>query len=495
MQPSALLFDQLEPAPVWRHFATLCRIPRPSRHEAAVRDHLVGWAVGRGLTASTDAAGNLLIRKPASAGREERPSLVLQAHLDMVCQKRAGSAHDFLRDPIRPVLRDGWVMAEDTTLGADNGIGVALALATLEAEDLPHGPLEVLLTVDEESGMSGAHGLSDDVLTGCLILNLDTEDWGQVYLGCAGGVDVNVEHRFATEPSPPGWTGLRIAVGGLAGGHSGVDIHLERGNAIKLLVRILDELSAQGLRLASLEGGSARNALPRDAVATVACPPEQVARVQASIERLQSVLREELAGVDEGVVLSVETGESLPATVLAATEQHRLLAALAASPHGVRRWSQRVPGVVETSNNLGIVRLEAGADGAAHLTHFNANFMVRSLLASGCGRLAEEIVGLFSLIGARAVTAGAYPGWTPNPASPLLAWFQAVYQREFGAAADVKVIHAGLECGILAAKYPGLDIVSFGPDIRGAHAPGERVSVESVGLAWRLLTALLAASL
>jgi dipeptidase D len=484
MQPLAPPWDQLEPAPVWRHFATLCAIPRASRHEAALRDHLLAWATARELPARVDAAGNLLIRKPASAGREDRPTMILQGHLDMVCQKRAGSSHDFLRDPIRPVLRDGWLAAEDTTLGADNGIGVALALAALEAENLPHGPVEVLLTVDEESGMSGAHGLSADVLTGRLMLNLDTEDWGQVYLGCAGGVDVNVDHALATVSTPAGWIGLRLTVGGLLGGHSGVDIHLERGNAIKLLVRALGELAALGLGVAGLEGGSARNALPRDAEAALACPPGRLAAAQAAVARLQDVLREELAGVDEGVSLGLETLEGPPQTVLAAEDQRRLLAALAAAPHGIRRWSRRVPGVVETSNNFGIARLVAG--------RFDANFMVRSLLASGSAQLAEEIVGLFALIGARSETAGAYPGWTPNPASPLLAWFQAVHQREFGTPAEVKVIHAGLECGILAAKYPGLDIVSFGPDIRGAHAPGERVSVESVGLAWRLLGALLA---
>lgn len=480
MQP----FDTLEPAPVWRHFATLCRFPRPSHHEAALRDHLQAWAAGLGLAATVDATGNLLVRKPASPGREDRPTLVLQGHLDMVCQKRTGSAHDFHRDPIRPVQRDGWLVAEDTTLGADNGIGVSLALAALEAEDLPHGPLEVLLTVDEESGMSGAHGLSADALKGRLMLNLDTEDWGQVYLGCAGGVDVNVEHRLSTAPTPPDWIGLRLVVGGLLGGHSGVDIHLERGNAIKLLVRALGELADLGLGLASLEGGTARNALPRDAEALLACPPERLPEARAVVARLLDTAREELAGVDDAVTLDVEVLESPPSSTLTAEDQRSLLAALAAAPHGVRRWSQRVPGVVETSNNFGVARLAEGS--------FSANFMVRSLLPSGFAQLAQEIAGLFGLIGAQARTAGAYPGWTPNPASKLLTWFQTVHRREFGAPAEIKVIHAGLECGILAAKYPGLDIVSFGPDIRGAHAPGERVSVESVGLAWRLLTALLA---
>lgn len=336
--------------------------------------------------------------------------------------------------------------------------------------------------------MSGAHGLAPDALTGRLMLNLDTEEWGQVYLGCAGGADVNVVHTLATSPTLAGHTGWQLEVGGLQGGHSGVDIHLERGNAIKLLIRALSTLQPLGLQLAELDGGSARNALPRDAPARLALPAERTAEAADLVAQLQERLREELAGTDDAPTLVLTPLDTPPPISLAPGEQTRLLAALAAAPHGVRRWSQRVPGVVETSNNLGIVRLEAALGGA----NFSANFMVRSLLASATAQLAEEIVGLFRLIDAQAEISGAYPGWTPNPDSPLLAWYQTVHQREFGAPAQVEVIHAGLECGILAAKFPGLDAISFGPDIRGAHAPGERVSVESVALAWRLLTALLA---
>lgn len=478
------VFDPLQPAPVWRHFATLCRIPRPSRHEAALRDALLAWAQERGLGTQMDQTGNLILRKPATPGREDRPILVLQGHLDMVCQKRAGSPHDFLRDPVVPVLKDGWIVAEDTTLGADNGIGVALALAVLEASDLAHGPLEVLLTVDEESGMSGAHGLTGDALQGRLMLNLDTEDWGQVYLGCAGGVDVNVELRLATESAPPAWQAWRLKLEGLAGGHSGVDIHLERGNAIKLLVRALSALAPEGIRLMSLAGGTARNALPRDGEAVIAAPPGSAGVLQTRVDQLQRTMGEELRGIEEGLTLTLAPLAALPAQVLADHAQCQLLAALNAAPHGVRRWSPQLPGVVETSNNLGIARLDGG--------HFHGNFMVRSLRASGSAQLAEEIAGLFGLIGASVAKTGAYPGWTPRPSSPLLAWFQTIHARDFGAPAQVKVIHAGLECGILAAKYPDLDIISFGPDIRGAHAPGERVSVESVARVWRLLTTLLA---
>jgi dipeptidase D len=474
----------LEPRAVWTHFATLCAWPRPSKGEAPLRDHLRQWALDRGLAAEIDGAGNLLIRKPAAPGRAGAPGVILQAHLDMVCQKNDGVSHDFTRDPIRPVLRDGWLSAEATTLGADNGIGVALILAALASDTLAHGPLEALLTVDEEAGMGGARGLAADSLAGSLMLNLDTEEWGQFYLGCAGGMDVNVSRAAAAEPTPAGYRSLRIELRGLRGGHSGVDIHEERGNAVKLLVRVLLDLGERlPMRLAALRGGSARNALPREAFATVAVPAERTAALAARLADWQALLRDELAGVDEALTLGCAPAET--SQVLAASEQTIWLRSLHAAPHGVRRMSRQVPGVVETSDNLGMVDI-APAGGTA-------NFMVRSLRASAAEALAGEIVGLFALSGTQAATAGQYPGWQPNPDSPLLALCQSVYRREFGAEASLHVIHAGLECGLIAARYPGLDIVSFGPTIRGAHAPGESVAVASVGKTWQLLQAILTA--
>jgi dipeptidase D len=478
------VFAGLQPASVWAHFATLCAIPRASKQEAALREHLQAWAEQRGLEAVVDAAGNLIIRKPASAGREGWPGVILQAHLDMVCQKNSASEHDFSRDPIRPVRRDGWLIAEETTLGADNGIGVALMLAALEDASLVHGPLEVLLTVDEEAGMGGARGLAPGILRGSLMLNLDTEAWGEFYLGCAGGLDVNVERRGQSEPLPAGYQPCRISLSGLRGGHSGVDIHEERGNAIKLLVRVLRQLEGQfSLRLAGLNGGSARNALPREAFASIALPAGVQAGLPGVLSEMQSLLRQELSGVEAGLTL-----ELLPAEfeqVMALAEQKLWLASLHAAPHGVRRMSRQVPGVVETSNNLGMVDLRPDAG--------SCNLMVRSLLGSGSLALADEIVSLFQLSGTVAEKSGFYPGWTPNPASPLLALCQAVYRRDFAAESEVQVIHAGLECGIIGAKYPGLDIVSFGPTIHGAHAPGESVEIGSVARCWSLLKAILAA--
>ncbi len=480
---------ELEPSLVWRHFATLLRIPRPSKLEAALRAHLKQWADNRGLATVVDDAGNLLIRKPATPGMEDRPTVVLQAHLDMVCQKNSGTAHDFERDAIRAELRDGWLIAPETTLGADNGIGVALALALLESDDTPHPALEVLLTVDEEAGMGGARGLADGLLQGTLMINLDTEDWGEFFLGCAGGADVNVSFDFVTETLPTDMAPYTLAISGLRGGHSGVDIHLGRGNAIKLLIRLLHALSKRfggDLRWCDFEGGSARNALPREATAGIALPPALEKEAAALVGAYQQTLRDELAGVDDQVCVRFERRQAGSPQAIAIADHARLLAALHAAPHGVHRMSQRVAGVVETSNNLGIVRL---ADGRCE-----ANLMVRSLLESGTESLAGQITSLFELAGATVSIEGQYPGWAPNPESRLLALFQQVYQREYDAGpAAVKVIHAGLECGIIKARYPQLDIVSFGPDIRGAHAPGERVRVESVAQCWHLLRAVIAA--
>jgi dipeptidase D len=482
-------FDQLAPAAVWKHFALLCRIPRQSKQEAELREHLRGWADALGLATSVDATGNLLVRKPASPGRERAPGVVLQGHLYMVCKKNSDSLHDFSKDPIRPMLRqDGYLAAQDTTLGADNGIGVAMILAVLEDPTLAHGPIEALFTIDEEAGMGGAHGLAPGMLQGRLMLNLDTEEWSEFYLGCAGGLDVNVSRPGHAEAAPPSHAAWRLSLLGLRGGHSGVNIHEERGNAIKLLVRALQALRLDGgdgpWRLASLRGGTARNALPREAFAVVTVPQAQAELITAHAARWEALLRQEIGDVEPGLSLSVTPDTA--GQVLSLAEQTVWLDSLHAAPHGVRRMSRRVPGVVETSNNLGMVDLQP--------TGGDCNFMVRSLIDSGSQALADEILSLFRLSGTRAEASGHYPGWTPNPDSPLLAVCQRVYRDEFGGESSVQVIHAGLECGIIAAKYPGMDIVSFGPTIRGAHAPGEAVEVESVGRTWQLLKAVLAAA-
>jgi len=332
--------------------------------------------------------------------------------------------------------------------------------------------------------MGGARGLPAGLLQGRLMLNLDTEEWGEFYLGCAGGLDVNVSRPGVAEALPAGHACLRIDLHGLRGGHSGVDIHEERGNAIKLLVRILRDVEEKfPMRLAELSGGSARNALPRETFATIVVPTGQTTALAVCLAAWQTLLRQELRGVDDGLVVSLAPGQA--EEVMSAVDQAIWLASLHAAPHGVWRRSLSLPGVVETSNNLGMVAVNPRGG--------NCNFMVRSLLDSGSTALADQIVSLFALSGTVAEKSGHYSGWTPDPASPLLALCQKVYRDEFGCESRVQVIHAGLECGIIAAKYPGLDIVSFGPTIRGAHAPGEAVEVATVGRTWQLLKAILAA--
>lgn len=480
---AASVFAGLAPAAVWRHFATLCAVPRASKEEGALRTTLEAWAKGRGLATEVDAVGNLLIRKPARPGREQAPTIVLQAHLDMVTQKNSDSAHDFSKDPIRPVLQDGWVVAPETTLGADNGMGVAMALAVLEDEALSHGALEVLFTIDEETGMTGAHGLVPGQLKARLMLNLDTEEWGEFYLGCAGGLDVDITGALSGEPVPAGFSVVALCVRGLRGGHSGIDIHEGRGNAIRALVSVVKSLRASaGARLASFDGGTARNAIPREATALVALSPDAMLRLDGLLATEQERLRREVGAVDPG--LAVVRAEGSAAQVLAAAAEERWLTALSTAPYGVARMSTDVEGVVETSNNLGVVHL---APGEGH-----ANLMVRSLVDAEAAALANAIAAHFTRAGLQAALSGEYPGWKPNPGSQLLAKCQAVYRDTFHADSHVKVIHAGLECGIIGAKYPGLDTVSCGPTIRGAHAPGERVEVASVERCYRLVSTLLA---
>lgn len=479
-------FENLQPQIVWAHFATLCAIPHPSLHEAALIEHLISWAQARGIESAVDDAGNLILKKPASLGREGQPGVILQGHLDMVCQANAGTQHDFERDPINAVVRDGWVVAEDTTLGADNGIGVALALAALEEPGLIHPPLEVLLTVNEESGMDGARGLAPGTLQGKTLINLDTEEWGHFYLGCAGGVDVEVRHDCAREDVPPGYALLRFEVSGLRGGHSGIDIHLGRGNAIKLLAEALHDLSAHtDLRLIEMQGGTARNAIPREAFATCALPVAMASNIDEWVRHRHEAWRQRFVEADANVSFACQHYDTAPETSIARTEQDRLLAFLNSAANGVARVSDDFPGVTDTSSNLGVLALEQGA--------FKATFKVRSLHDARADALADKLIAHASFYGFQAWKDGAYPGWTPNPASNLLVLCQRVYAEQFGQPAGLQVIHAGLECGLLAASYPHLDMISFGPDIRGAHAPGERVEIESVARCWQLLKAVLQA--
>jgi dipeptidase D len=476
--PAASVFDNLEPQAVWRHFATLCAIPRPSKHEAALVAHLTTWAQARGIASRIDAAGNLIFSKPATTGRENAPGIILQGHLDMVCQQTSGHAHDFQRDPIAPEIDAGWLLARHTTLGADNGIGVALALAALEDDNLPHGALEVLLTVDEEAGMGGAHGLQAGTLQGSILLNLDTEEWGAFYLGCAGGVTVEASLPVATTSTPADWQGAELRVDGLRGGHSGIDIHQPRAHATRVLLATLPELP-QLFEVATLSGGDAINALPRSANALLALPPEAFAKLADAVRQAETALRQQWRE-EPDLSLSL-TPAPRPEQIL--TQWREQFAALHALPYGIAAMSADFQGVVATSNNL--APLEVSPTGV------RASFLVRSLTDAKRDELANAIIQNIQSLGGTATAQGAYPGWTPDPDAPLLHRCLAIYEQEFGGRPRLEVIHAGLECGLLAHSHPQLAMLSFGPDIRGAHAPGERVEIASVSKCWQLLTCLL----
>ena len=520
----------LHPTIVWSHFATLCETPRPSYKEAALKAKLSAWAAEHGIAAREDAVGNLILSKAASSGCEQQPGVILQGHLDMVCQANSGTVHDFERDAISTVVRDGWLIAENTTLGADNGIGVALALAALEAPGLVHPPLEVLLTINEESGMDGARGLAVGELQGKTLINLDTEEWGHFYLGCAGGVDVEIRATCEQEVIPDDYALLRFDVSGLRGGHSGIDIHQGRGNAIKLLAEALRDLSAHSdVRLIEMSGGTARNAIPREAYALCALPIAVAASIDEWVKHRHVSWQTRYAVIDAKVAFAADhlpplrgkdgmgvehlttenptpslalpdetTSHStksasgqvagyLPGGGYALTNEarDRILAFLDTAMNGVASMSADFDGVTDTSSNLGVLGLHEGK--------FKATFKVRSLHDARATALANKLVGYAQSYDLQAWTDGAYPGWTPNPAAPLLALCQQVYRTRYGQPAGLQVIHAGLECGLLAASHPHLDMISFGPDISGAHAPGERVEIASVARCWELLQDILQA--
>jgi dipeptidase D len=483
------VFDALEPQAVWRHFATLCAIPRPSKHEAALMRHLQQWAKAHDIAARRDATGNLILAKPATPGRENAPGIILQGHVDMVCE-RAAPEHDFLRDPIRPEAADGWLMARHTTLGADNGIGVALALAAAEDAELPHGPLEILLTVDEEAGMGGAHGLEAGSLRGRFLLNLDTEEWGAFYLGCAGGVtlEADFDARAVAAPLPPGAQVFRLQLEGLVGGHSGIDIHRPRAHAIRQMLALLTReatKAAGDFPLLQLQGGTVFNALPRSAFADLALAPAQHAALADLLARYTQRLQLAYPQESATLTLTPSPASGLPEEALAAAIWRPLLRDIAALPFGVAAMSRDFPGVVETSNNLAPLHVAPG--------HCRCSLLARSQDDAARDALAEDIARQIHASGGSARFVGAYPGWKPDPASILLQQAQTVYRQSFAHAPRLEVIHAGLECGLFARSHPQLEMLSFGPDIRGAHAPGERVNIASVGHCWRFLRRLLTA--
>ena len=475
----------LEPAAVWRQFDTILTIPRASKDEGRMRRHVLDVAARRGCDHTVDATGNVVVRKPASAGRETAPVAILQSHLDMVQEKNADVAHDFATDAIVPRREGDYLNATGTTLGSDNGIGVAAMLAVLEATDLAHGPLELLFTIDEETGLTGAAQLDASLLSGRRLINLDSEEEGVVYVGCAGGGDSQIALGVRASAAGDDDQAVALALTGLKGGHSGCDIHLQRGNAVALLGRALLAAHAEApFRLARLEGGSAHNAIPREAFATLVVGASARERAVAALRAEFDAIRAEFRPVDPGMTLSVGDAGGAD-TVWSDETTATALRLIASLPHGVEAMSYDIPDLVETSNNLATVK---GSNGSLVITTSS-----RSSVDAELAALRRRIRAAAELAGAAVEERPAYPGWKPNLDSPLLEVVKTVHARELGSTPDVKAIHAGLECGIIGKKVPGMDMISFGPVIEYPHSPDERVHIASVGRFYRLLTATLAA--
>jgi dipeptidase D len=463
---------KLQPAAVWSNFAKLLAIPRPSKKEARIIQFVKEFGESLGLETLVDEVGNVIIRKPATPGMENRKGVVLQGHLDMVPQKNSDTMHDFEKDPIQAYIDGDWVKARGTTLGSDNGMGVAAAMAVLESTDIPHGPVEALFSIDEETGMTGAFGLKPGLLKGDILINMDSEDEGELYIGCAGGINAAMSFSYKEEKVPAGMSAFRISVKGLKGGHSGLDINLGRGNSNKILNRLLwNAFNRFGMRLASIDGGSLRNAIPRESFATVVVPESNAAAFLQFVSELLNIISHELSTTEPGLQILVDPCP-LPASLIDGDTTQRLLHAVYACPNGVMRMSADMENLVETSTNLAIVKSENGV--------VQVICLLRSSVDSAKDDLADMMKSTFLLAGAEVELSGGYPGWKPNPASPILSEMKEIYNNRFGRIPEVKAIHAGLECGLLGAVYPHWDMISFGPTIRYPHSPDEKVNIPSV---------------
>ena len=483
--------SQLKPARLWQLFEKICSIPHPSKHEQKISLWIQDWAKELGLAIKEDAVGNLIIKKPATAGMEDRKGIILQAHMDMVPQKNNDTDHDFLTDPIKPYIIESddidsgeWVTAEGTTLGADNGVGLASALAVLASDDIPHGPLEVLVTIDEEAGMTGAFGLEAGWLDGDILINTDSEQEGEVYMGCAGGIDGNATFPLTFEHVPSDYKAFNLSISGLKGGHSGVDIHTGRANANKLLVRFLLEASNEfDIGLTELNGGSLRNAIPREANASFVIAKDKVEPLKIALAGYLATIRANLGAIETDIEMLLISPEDFDQCWTKAT-QAAILRALNACPNGVMRMSDDIEGIVETSLNLGVIRTRG--------KKFSAMTLIRSLHDDGRLETQRTVQSVFELAGASITFSGAYPGWKPNTDSAIMQTVRDTYQSIFNKVPAVMVIHAGLECGLFKSAYPDWDMVSIGPTINFPHSPDEKIEIASVALYWQLLVAVLA---
>ena len=476
--------NNLSPQPLWNYFEEVCHVPRPSKKEEQIIRFLLEFAQKNELKASQDEIGNILITKPATAGRENDQTVILQSHIDMVCEKNSDKEHNFETDPIKPFVAGEWVKAEGTTLGSDDGIGMAAQMAILTATDLSHGPIECLFTVDEETGLSGAFALQPGFLSGHILLNLDSEDEGELFIGCAGGIDTIGTLAFTPEEVPVASFAIKLEVKGLTGGHSGDDINKNRGNANKILNRFLREADEKfDMHLAEFNGGNLRNAIAREAYAVVVVPHSQKENLVVEWNVFAAEMEFEYERSEPKLMLHHQSVD-LPEFVIDPDTKARLIKLITACPHGVLEMSSRMIGMVETSTNLASVKMTD--DHQITLTTSQ-----RSEIESRKYMAAEMVEAVMKLAGAMVLHSDGYPGWTPNPDSAVAKIAVDSYQRLFGSAPAVKSIHAGLECGLFLEKYPSLDMVSFGPTIRGAHSPDERINIETVDKFWKLLVEVL----
>jgi len=473
----------LAPVEVWKHFHALTQIPRPSKNEAEVIEYMKKFGEDLGLKTIVDEVGNVIIKKPATAGMENRKGVVLQGHLDMVPQKNNDREFDFEKDPIEALIDGEWVTANGTTLGADNGIGVAAAMAVLESTTLKHGPVEALFTIDEETGMTGAFGLKTGLLDGDILINMDSEDEGELYVGCAGGIDVSASKNYSEESVPAGHKAFKVTAQGMKGGHSGMDIPLGRANSNKVLFRFLMQAEADlKIRLAEANGGDLRNAIPRESHAILLVPDTNAEAFEKMVASYQEIYRKEFTDTEPDLSFTCEP-TAKPSGVLPLTEQSKFIRAIFACPNGVQRMSQSMKGLVETSNNLAIASIKDGK--------FEAYCLTRSSVDSAKDATAWKIAAVFQLIDAEVTLSGEYPGWKPNMDSPILKTCQDVYNKNFGKIPEIKAIHAGLECGLLGGVYPNFDMISFGPTIRFPHSPDEKVHIDTVRKFWEFLVVIL----
>lgn len=475
--------SQLTPKEIWNYFYEITQIPRPSKKEERIIQFLMDFGKKNNFETKKDKAGNVLIIKPATKGKENVPTVVLQSHIDMVCEKNNDVNFNFDTDAIQAYVDGEWVKAKGTTLGADDGIGVAAQLAVLTDKNIEHGPIECLFTVDEETGLTGAFALEEGFLSGKYLLNLDSEDEGEVYIGCAGGIDTTVSFDYQTEQIPEHHVAYKIIVKGLKGGHSGDEIQKGLGNSNKILNRLLWETSSlYDIRLSVFDGGNLRNAIPREAYAIILVPTMFEKEFVDYFNKYETEIRSEFSVTEPDLIVKCEVIEK-PSNIIDEDTQYNLLNSLYACPHGVIAWSQHINGLVETSTNLASVKFENGK--------IIVTTSQRSSVNSAKRDIANMVESVFSMAGADVTHGSGYPGWTPNPKSKVLEIAIESYKKLFGKEPQVKAIHAGLECGLFLEKYPNLDMISFGPTLRGVHSPDEKLNIESVDKFWKYLVEIL----